>query len=562
MTTALQPLLAFKIDGGDAKWVKEAFEAAARDDDGDARAAIKKISSPVAKNFAGWKRLRQPSADLLEGIAFRLAHPLYPGLPQDGVNEKALFLSNAPADAVLKFYGDRLPLTSAGHASLGGALMETGQRARGLAMIRFVWARYILDPAVEEKFRTRFGALLTETDRRRRERLLAAHAAFKNDPGKDTEARGRSFGAALKARARRGRRPHRVLHRHRRHRSDSQDGTPLLREAAASGKAGALGVASLAEPVRYRKFSRKPATSEDRDEKSGSAKKAPDKEAETRQSKAAANAFKLSKQAKGGPGTLLARLKGLRGENADDDVWSLLRSLDPDTANLADPGRWWDFREGEVRHALSQEHPKTAYAIAKAHGPLDGEDLSDAEFMAGWVALRYLHNPLLAIRHFEASRVEGLARSETRAAYWLGRAKLEAGSAKEARRYFTEAASRFYTFYGALARQALRHASTCEFRAPTAPSARTIAAFVNEDAFKAVMIAKQLDLDGVVNAYVLDLARQNPRSGADDAGPGACRARDRAACRRARRQDRAPARISRGGVRLPRPPAEIQRGRR
>ena len=500
LAAALQPLLSFKIAGEDAKAVKEAFEAASREEDGDARAAIKKIASPAARNFAEWKRLRSPQADFKEGLAFRLAHPLYPDLPQDGVNEKALFLSDAPAAAVLKFYTNRMPLTGAGHASLGGALLETGERERGLAMIKFAWGRYSLDPAVEEKFRSRFGALLSDKDRRRREQLLAVHAAYKDDPEKDSQAHGKGLRAALKAKARRGQNgPHKAQHRNRRRHAEDGNGALPLREASTGGKAQRFGVASLAEPVRYRKFSRKSGAGGDKDA---------EEKKSTRQEKAAANAFKLSKEVKGGPGTLLSRLKALRHEDASDDLWSLLRSLDPNAADLADPDHWWEFRRGEVRKALSQDHFKTAYAIAKTHGPLDGENLSEAEFMAGWVALRFLHDPLLAVPHFEASRIAGFPRTLTRAAYWLGRAKLEVGAAKEAQRYFAEAAGRFYTFYGGLARQAVHHANTCEFRAPPAPSERTITAFVNEDAFKAVMIAKQLDMEPALNAYVLDLARQ------------------------------------------------------
>ena len=506
MTAALQPLLAFKIGEEDAKAVKEAFEAAGREDSDDARAAIKKIADPSARNFAEWRRLRQLETDLQEGIAFRLAHPLYPDLPQDGANEKELFLSNAPAAAVLKFYVNRQPLTGAGHASLGGALLETGERERGLAMIKFAWGRYVLDPAVEEKFRSRFGALLNENDRRRREQLLKVHAALKDDPGKDLEVRGRGLRAAMKAkaRARRGRvAPHKALHRNRRRRADAGEGSLLLREAAATGKARAFRVASLVEPVRYR-YRRPAAASEDKDD----GKKAPDKGAGTLQSKAAANAFKLAKEVVGGPGTMLARLKALRRENADDDLWSLLRSIDPDSADLAAPDVWWEFRRSEVRRALLQDHPRTAYAIAKTHGPLNGENLSEAEFMAGWIALRFVHDPLLAVHHFEASRVAGFSRTEARAAYWLGRAKLEVGASKEAQRYFAEAASRFYTYYGGLARQAVQRGNVCEFRAPAAPSPREIEAFVNEDAFRGVMIAKQLDMEPALNAYILDLARQ------------------------------------------------------
>lgn len=504
MTAALQQLLSFKISEEDGKAVKEVLEAAAREDDGDARAAISKINAPAVKKFAEWKRLRQPQADFQEAMAFRLAHPLYPELPQDALNEKNLFLSNAPAASVLKFYTNRMPLTGAGHGSLGGALMETGERERGLAMIKFAWGRYPLDPVVEEKFRTRFGALLTEKDNQHRERMLAVRAAYRDDPGKDSDSRGKGLRAALKLKAKKSHNGG-ALHRRRRHSAGEDAG--LSRKAALGGKAGVFHVATLAESVRLRKASRKSGRDHDED-----VKKAADKEskagASTRQAKAAENAFKLAKAVAGGPGTLLSRLKALRREGADDDLWSLLRSIDPDSADLADPERWWDFRRSEVRRALGEDHPITAYAIAKAHGPLEGESLSEAEFLAGWIALRFMKDPLRAAPHFEASAIAGYARTEARAAYWLGRAKLEVGAAREAHFYFAQAAGRFYTFYGALARQAFRRPNTCEFRAPSQPSAREISAFVNEDAFKAVMIAKQLDLEPAMNGFLLDLARQ------------------------------------------------------
>ncbi len=506
MTAALEPLLSFKIGDEDGKAVKEAVEAVSKEHDGDARAAIRKISAPAARNFAEWKRLRQPQADFQEAMAFRLAHPLYPEPPQDSLNEKNLFLSGAPAASVLKFYTNRMPLTGAGHASLGGALMENGERERGLAMIKFAWGRYMLDPAVEEKFRSRFSAFLNERDR---ERLLAVHAAYRDDPGKDSDSGGKGLRAGLRLKGKKGRNGlHNAGHRKRRRSAGSED-IALHREAALSGKARAFRVAMLAEPIRLKKASRKNAGSGDSDEGN---KKPADNEgkaaANTRQAKAAENAFKLAKATAGGPGTLLSRLRGLRREGADDDLWSLLRSISPGMADLADPDRWWDFRRSEVRRALSQDHPKTAYAIAKAHGPLEGDNLSEAEFLAGWIALRFMKDPLLAAPHFEASRIVGYARTEARAAYWLGRAKQEVGAAKEAQFYFAEAGSRFYTFYGALARQAFRRANTCEFRTPVQPSARVISAFVNEDAFKAVIIAKQLDLEPVLNSFVLDLARQ------------------------------------------------------
>ncbi len=534
MTAALQPLLSFRISDGDAAAIKDVISSVSRGDDAAARAAIRKISDPAAKSFAEWKRLRASSADFNEVMAFRRAHPLFPEPAQEAPFEKALFLSDATAADVLKFYTNRNPMTGAGKASFGAALMETGERERGLSLIKFAWSRYNLDPIVQERFIARFGSLLDSKDQRRRTLLVEARARRLDDPGKKlasaSEGKGLKGAARLRAKragsqiarnGRHGRKTKVVSRRSRGRRHGELPGGIEEKQAALTGKAHAFGITSLAEPVRLKKKKAKKDRNASPDENAGSAGTEvtastsaepvdkEDKSGKKLESKAAENAFKLAKESTGGPATLLARLKALRREGADDDVWSLLRSLNPDTADLADPEKWWDFRRSEVRRALNADHPATAYAIAKAHGPLDEETRSEAEFLAGWIALRYMKEPRLAEPHFEAARlIKGFARDEARAAYWLGRAKLELGARKEAEAHFRDAASRFYTFYGSLGRQALHKGAACEFRAPPHPTKEAIAAFVNEDAFKAVMIEKQLDLQPLLLNYLLDLTRQ------------------------------------------------------
>jgi soluble lytic murein transglycosylase len=450
-------------------------------------------------------------------MAFRAAHPFFPEPPQDAIIERNLFLSDTADASVLKFYSNRVPLTGAGHASFGAALMESGERDRGLALIKYAWGRYMLDPAVEEKFRSRFGALLNEDDRRRRARLLAAHDAYKNDPGKLLAAskgkKGLKAKKAKNASSQRGSR--RAAPRRRRRGAALETGTPA-REAFLNPKAPATGPAPLYLPVQLKKPGRnegKESAGKGGDGSKPAGGKAKEQEAsapeaKTLQADAADGALALAKERQAGPATLLVRLKALRRKDSDNELWSILRSISPDGADLADPDHWWEFRRSEVRIALNDNHPRTAYAIAKAHGPLAGENLSEAEFLAGWIALRFLKDPHRAISHFEASRVLGFGRYEARAAYWLGRAKLENKAAQDAQTHFAEAAGRYYTFYGGLARRAVRKANACEFRAPPQPSPAAAAAFVNEDAFKAVMIAKEAGLDSLLVNFVLDLARQ------------------------------------------------------
>ncbi len=226
-------------------------------------------------------------------------------------------------------------------------------------------------------------------------------------------------------------------------------------------------------------------------------------------SKAAEDALKLSKEVQANPSALLKKLKSLRRQDDDNALWAILRSVKPNSADLSDPDRWWDFRRSEVRRALNDGHPETAYAIARTHGPLDEENQSEAEFLAGWISLRFLKNPQQAQVHFLAARqAKGISRDEARSAYWLARTKLELGDQAAATDLFKEASARFYTYYGALARQALKGGGQCEFRAPVQPTKEEITAFINDDAIKAVLIIKQLDMQPLLASYLLDLARQ------------------------------------------------------
>ena len=131
MDSALQPLLSFRISDGDAATIKEVIANVSRGDDAGARAAIKKIGDPAAKSFAEWKRLHASSADFREVMAFRRAHPLFPEPVQDYVTEKSLFLSDATAADVLKFYTNRNSDDGRRKSQRGrGAHGDRGTRAR------------------------------------------------------------------------------------------------------------------------------------------------------------------------------------------------------------------------------------------------------------------------------------------------------------------------------------------------------------------------------------------------------------------------------------------------
>ena len=92
---------------------------------------------------------------------------------------------------------------------------------------------------------------------------------------------------------------------------------------------------------------------------------------------------------------------------------------------------WKCWEQGDV---------KGAYRLAAAHSAESPADAADAEFHAGWYALRGLGDAKTGARHF--ARIAAIADgpiSLARAYYWLGRAA-EAGGPGNAQAYYLKAA--------------------------------------------------------------------------------------------------------------------------
>lgn len=119
---------------------------------------------------------------------------------------------------------------------------------------------------------------------------------------------------------------------------------------------------------------------------------------------------------------------------------------------LGRPAAWWTQRAILARRALEDGHITTAYRIVSEHGPLEGSAFADAEWLAGWVALEFLQDASLAFEHFTAlRRAVSYPISLARAGYWAGRALEQMGDRESARRWYTDAAQHWQTFYGQLA---------------------------------------------------------------------------------------------------------------
>ena len=100
---------------------------------------------------------------------------------------------------------------------------------------------------------------------------------------------------------------------------------------------------------------------------------------------------------------------------------------------------------------------QTAYRVVReAAVPANPYYRAEFHFMAGWIALRFLQDPITALQHF--THVDEGSSDPivlARAAYWRGRAAEAAGRLEEMRAQYETAARYPTAYYGQLARARL-----------------------------------------------------------------------------------------------------------
>ncbi len=157
---------------------------------------------------------------------------------------------------------------------------------------------------------------------------------------------------------------------------------------------------------------------------------------------------------RGDPGLLYDRFAYRMRRDAYDGATELLLSAPPDA--LGRPEVWADRRALLSRWLMRQGRAAEAYRAAAGHGLAGGADYAELEFLAGYVALRHLGDPDLALRHFghlkgQVSTPISLARAD----YWQGRAEEAAGRAEKAETHYRAAARYQTAYYGLLAAERL-----------------------------------------------------------------------------------------------------------
>ena len=157
----------------------------------------------------------------------------------------------------------------------------------------------------------------------------------------------------------------------------------------------------------------------------------------------------LPERLRADPGLIYDRIKWRRKRGREDTAREILPKV-PDS--YPRPDLWWKERDLLARDSLEKKRHQEAYDIVKNQRATDAASVADAEWLAGWIALRFLKKPEDALAHFtKVYDVVQIAANSSRAAFWAGRAAADNNRPDIAAEWYRKAALHPATFYGQLA---------------------------------------------------------------------------------------------------------------
>jgi soluble lytic murein transglycosylase len=173
---------------------------------------------------------------------------------------------------------------------------------------------------------------------------------------------------------------------------------------------------------------------------------------------------------------------------------------------------WWVEKRLVARQSLKpgqRDSWAAAYRLAKSHGFSKGPFLAEGEFLAGWIALRNLHDPSSALTHF--GRLEAGADTRTdraRGAYWTGRAYAALGDKGAATSAYRRAAGTPTVFYGQLAREELGRAEQPISIGSGGASSGAQARIDNDEVMRAFRMVAAAGQKSELNTFVWSIANR------------------------------------------------------
>ena len=155
---------------------------------------------------------------------------------------------------------------------------------------------------------------------------------------------------------------------------------------------------------------------------------------------------KVPKRLLNDPGLVFERFRWRRRKGRDEDAFKILQ-YQPKI--LSYPTHWWNEKVILARRFLRDGNISAAYTLASKHGLKSGQSFVEAEWLAGWIAMKFLNESGYALNHFETVfNGSKYPISRARGAYWAGRASEFLKNETKIVSWYKKAAAYSLTYYG------------------------------------------------------------------------------------------------------------------
>ncbi len=214
------------------------------------------------------------------------------------------------------------------------------------------------------------------------------------------------------------------------------------------------------------------------------------------------------------PGFQYDRVQYRRRTDQPVEAMQLAARIDAREAPAAARDAIFNERRLYVPRALRAGNYRLAYQLVSNHGLTSGEAFADAEWLSGWLSLRFLDQPQRAAEHFShLSENVSSPVSQSRALYWRAKAAEALGQRDEAERLLNEAARFNFTYYGQLAATRGDRTATLSLPDTTRISNEARARFENRELVRALRlmaeVGAQRDFESI--AFYLDDTLDDPQ---------------------------------------------------
>jgi soluble lytic murein transglycosylase len=425
-----RPAAASVLTQDDEARLARAMELVDKSDWQAARQAVGEARDPLPIKLVDWYWLRVQGggASFADIDAFMRANPHWPDRATLQRRAEEALNEAIPDHKVVAWFAERQPLTGYGRMRLAEALLRTGNRADGVALLRRSWIEDDFGEREARDVLRQHGELLREQDHvARLDRML-------------WEGRRSGVDAMLKL---------------------VPKNTALIAQAR-------VALQSFAHDVDSR-------------------------------------IAKVPSALRDDPGLVYDRVRWRRAKGLNEETWELL--LKPWEKTGRRPDKWWRERRIQARNALELGYYSEAYRLAGAPGqPPSGAEYAEAEWLAGWIALRFLKEPKTAASHFKKLyEAVSYPISKARGAYWSARAAEARGDKAGALNWHELAARHPTTYYGQLSLEALGRRVDAALPADPKPTPEDIRRFEDRELARVVRMLAEADLDDWLRPFVLQL---------------------------------------------------------